>query len=94
MHEQRRMVVCCLLAIHVDPLDPEWTVWRGVVREINGLVRILGDFTRELQRTLEDEQGTPRPYPLSFASRGPFCFHPFERVSIPLSQSFPVGMLY
>jgi hypothetical protein len=58
MHEQRRQVLCVLLAIHVDPHDAAWTTWRTVIREIGGLARLIGSFARELERTLDDEQGT------------------------------------
>jgi hypothetical protein len=56
MHERRRQVLCALLAIHVEPFDPAWSTWRSVIRELTGLTRILGEFTRELSRALEDEQ--------------------------------------
>ena len=55
MHERRRQLLCALLAIHVEPYNPAWSTWRTVVRELNGLTRILEDFTRELARTLDDE---------------------------------------
>jgi hypothetical protein len=56
MHERRRQVLCVILAIHVEPLDTAWETWRTVIREIGGLGRLLGEFTRELQRALDDEQ--------------------------------------
>jgi hypothetical protein len=56
MHERRRQLLCALLAIHVEPNNPAWSTWRIVVRELNYVSRILGDFTRELGRALEDEQ--------------------------------------
>ena len=56
MHEQRRQVLCVLLAIHVDPHDAASTAWRAVIREIGGLARLVGSFARELQRALDDEQ--------------------------------------
>ena len=65
MHEQRRLVLSSLLAIHVDPFEPGWGIWRGVVGEVNGLVRILADFSRELRRTMADEQGTPSLSPIA-----------------------------
>jgi hypothetical protein len=61
MHERRRQVLCALLAIHVEPYNPAWSTWRSVVRELNGLTRLLSDFTRELTRALEDEQSTSLP---------------------------------
>lgn len=56
MHEQRRLVLCALLAIHVEPYNPAWATWRAVIRELHGLTQILGEFTRELTRGLEHEQ--------------------------------------
>lgn len=56
MHERRRQVLCALLAIHVEPFNAAWSTWRSVIHELNGLTRILADFTRELTRTLNDEQ--------------------------------------
>lgn len=59
MHERRRQLLCALLAIHVEPYNPAWSTWRIVVRELNYVTRILGDFTRELGRALEGEQCIP-----------------------------------
>jgi Mysoin-binding motif of peroxisomes len=56
MHERRRQVLCAILAIHVEPYDPAWSTWRTVIRELDGLTRILADFTRELTRSLQDEE--------------------------------------
>lgn len=56
MHERRRQVLCALLAIQVEPYNSAWSTWRSVIRELDGLTRILGEFTRELSRGLEDEQ--------------------------------------
>jgi hypothetical protein len=56
LHERRRQVLCALLAIPVDLLNPAWDTWRTVVRELNGLNQLLCNFTRELDRSLDDEQ--------------------------------------
>jgi len=60
LHERRRQLLCILLAIHVEPYNPAWTTWRNVIREIGGLTRLLAEFTRELQRSYEDEQRNSR----------------------------------
>jgi len=61
MHERRRMVLAALLSIGVEPFDPAWATWRSVVRELDGLTKILAEFTRELVRALDDEQRTIPP---------------------------------
>ena len=61
MHEKRRVVLCALLAIHVEPFDAAWSTWRTVIHELSGLTRILATFTNELTRALEDEQSNPPP---------------------------------
>ena len=58
MHEKRRLVLCALLAIHVEPFDAAWSTWRTVIHELSGLTRMLATFTNELTRALEDEQGS------------------------------------
>jgi hypothetical protein len=58
MHETRRLVLCALLAIHVEPFDAAWSTWRTVIHELSGLTRMLATFTNELTRALEDEQST------------------------------------
>lgn len=85
MHDQRRLILCILLSIHVDPFDPAWGVWRGVVSEVHGLVRILGDFTRELKRCLENEQGNiPSPIVSSpFFHLGSSSCHSLLDISAP-----------
>jgi hypothetical protein len=59
LHERRRQFLCVLLSIHVEPYDPAWRTWRAVIREISGLIRLLAEFTRELQRSYDDEQRRP-----------------------------------
>ena len=61
MHEKRRLVLCALLAIHVEPFDPAWSTWRTVIHELSGLTRILATFTNELTRALQDEQSITYP---------------------------------
>jgi hypothetical protein len=61
MHETRRLVLCALLAIHVEPFDAAWSTWRTVIQELSGLTRMLATFTNELTRALEDEQSTLSP---------------------------------
>jgi len=58
LHEKRRRLLCCILAMHIEPYYPAWQTWRTIIRELSGLTRILSSFTTELQRTLEDEQST------------------------------------
>ena len=40
---------------HLIQLGQHGGHW-SVIRELNGLTRILGEFARELSRALEDEQ--------------------------------------
>lgn len=64
LHEKRRHLLCCILAIHVEPYNPAWPTWQAIIRELSGLTRILSSFTTEVQRTLEDEQSTSFLLPL------------------------------
>jgi len=55
-------VLCALLAIEGEDFEGGRGTWRVVVRELGGLTRILGEFMRELTRTLDNEQRTsPQP---------------------------------
>jgi Mysoin-binding motif of peroxisomes len=57
MHDARRRVLCSILAMDVKPEDPEWSKWRVVIRESSSLTGLLGGFTRELDRSLSEDEG-------------------------------------
>ena len=64
-HEKRRHLLCLLLSIHVEPYSAAWSTWRTVVRELQSLTSLLNNFTRELQRSLDDDQVFELPSSIS-----------------------------